>query len=100
MKYIKSHKNKKRHRRLMLLILWMMVLSPSFAQDYQITRHLIGSGGGKSEFAPNESYAITGSVGQVVTGTSQNPSAGYTLTSGFWPAQRDLIFANGFDYAL
>ena len=97
MKCIKSKNSQQHHRRLMLFSLCLMVFSASFAQDYQITRHVIGNGGGKSEFAPNVGFSVTGTIGQPITGMSENNSAGFTLTSGFWPNQNDLIFTNGFD---
>jgi len=97
MKRIKLKKSIKHRRIAVYLCITWLVFSSSFAQEYQITRHLIGSGGGVSEFAPGVGFSVTGSIGQTALGVSQNPGSGHTIISGFWPAERDLIFTDGFD---
>lgn len=59
-----------------LLLLAGTVLA---ANGYEISRYVIGSGGGHAETAP---YALDGTAGQPLVGVVTDAS--YQLCSGFW----------------
>lgn len=72
-------------------------VSTKAGQPFAIDWYLMGSGG--TQQAKGNTYALRGSIGQAVAGTSA--SATHSLDAGFWygvpPGCSDCIFINGFE---
>jgi hypothetical protein len=61
------------------------------AQDYQIEKHLTGSG----HEATGGSFTLKASSGQAVVGSMAGGS--YWIASGYWQPDTDLIFKNSYE---
>ena len=97
MKYLKMRKAPTISSKTLFFLAVLMTFSSILAQDYQIKRHLISDGGERSSFSNDAGFAVTGSIGQTVVGVSNSAVGNYTVKGGFWPADRDLIFSDGFE---
>lgn len=63
----------------MILIVILLAASIAIAQNYQIDRHVIASGGGHLD---SDNYNIDGTIGQPIVG--QTSSDNYIVDTGFW----------------
>ena len=91
-KYRKSKMTSKKAsdtKLLIFLIVFSLISQVAFAQ-YEIRKHTINSGGGVMS---GGSYEINGSFGQVDVNDKQT-GGNYTLQSGYWHENNDLIFKN------
>ena len=61
------------------------------AQNYAITKQQVGSG----HESAGGSYALSGSLGQSVVGTTDG--GGYEVAAGFWQGNTDLIFRDDYE---
>ena len=70
---------------LSVLILFLMIVTvTALAQtstDFDLNRHIIGSGGGESNSAD---FHVKGTIGQNVARPSKVDSADFTVANGFW----------------
>lgn len=73
------------------------VMEVAVAQDYQIIRHTINSGGGVSS---GGGYALTGTIGQPAAGWSEDRDSGYGLLGGFFGGGYPVCFVTFEDFAL
>ncbi len=64
---------------LTLAVLLLLTSVTLAANGYEISREVIGSGGGHSEAGP---YSLDATIGQAVVGASS--SGDYELGAGFW----------------
>ena len=88
--------NKKHKKAVRLMILSLLILAGvAFAQsggDFDLTKSLIGGGGGVSSGA---GYYLQGSMGQKAAG--QSSAGSYQVTVGFWQENTDLIYTDEFE---
>ena len=80
-----------RHLGTWLLICLLMTIGTLGAQNFQLKRSLISSGGPSS----GGGYELNSSMGQVIT--EQSVGAEYELHAGYWQLNNDLIFKNKFE---
>jgi hypothetical protein len=66
-------------RKVITTTLVMFLFALGFAQNYQIDRHVIASGGGHSQ---SNSYNVDATIGQPIVG--QTSSGNYIIEAGFW----------------
>ncbi len=81
-----------KYKRSISLLILGMVFSQSFAQ-YEIRKYTINSGG--SSISGGQ-YEMTSSIGQT-DASDTLANGGYSLNSGFWQENNDLIYKNGFE---
>lgn len=81
-----------KHKKTISLLILGMAFSQSFAQ-YEIKKYSINSGG--STISSGQ-YEMTSSIGQTDASNAQT-GGNYSLNSGFWHENNDLIFKNGFE---
>ena len=62
-----------------IVVVVLFVSSMAYAQNYQIDRYVIASGGGHAE---SENYQADGTIGQPIVG--QSSSENYIVEGGFW----------------
>ena len=79
-------------KKAVVLIMLSLVYSQSFAQ-YEIKKHTINNGGSRMT---GGSYELNASIGQADASSTLSNGA-YSLNSGFWHENNDLIFKNGFE---
>ncbi len=76
----------------MLLRLALCVMAWSlWAQDYAITKKVVGSG----HQASGGSYSLQGSSGQTVVGQSDGND--FEVSAGYWQSNQDLIFKDDYE---
>ncbi|MBL4660423.1 MAG: hypothetical protein JKY19_08705 [Alcanivoracaceae bacterium] len=61
--------------------------------SYEITKHIISSGGGE---VSGGGYAVTSSIGQADAGHDTS-GGGYEFNGGLLSSNSDLIFKNGYE---
>lgn len=62
-----------------ILIMMLLIASVAVAQNYQIDRYVIASGGGSSS---SGNYSVDGTIGQPIVGKAS--SEDYIIDAGFW----------------
>ena len=83
------------HKKLKLLLLLLLTsfgISQALAQ-YSLKKFTINSGGGT---ITSSRFEIKASIGQVDAGNKASGN-NYSLQSGFWHKNTDLIFKNNFE---
>lgn len=78
---------------LTLAFLLMSVLFQVAYAQYEIRKYTINSGGGKMS---GGSYELNASIGQADANEPQS-SGDFTLRSGFWQTNNDLIYKSGME---
>ncbi len=76
-----------------LLTICILLFSLPAVADYDIPRHTIGGGGGRSSGGP---YVLTGTIGQPDAAWSSGGQ--YELLGGFWPGG-PLCFVDFYSFA-
>ena len=72
---------------LLLLLLALILVTTGVAvlaqmsADYDLSWHVVGSGGGESSSAD---FQVNGTIGQSITSPPQSNSADFTVVSGYW----------------
>ncbi|MFK8012967.1 MAG: hypothetical protein AB8B80_13065 [Marinicellaceae bacterium] len=82
----------KTSKKLIYTIVISLVISQAYAQ-YEIKKYSINNGGGK---LTGGSYELNASIGQTDASATMSNGA-YSLDSGFWHQNNDLIFKNTFE---
>jgi len=87
--------NSLKMRKILILILGICFVVPITlaGNDYTISRYVISSGAGVSSGGSGR-YILEGTIGQPVTAKSSGSV--YSLISGYWHEDTDLIFKNSF----
>ena len=81
-----------KYKKAISLLIMGMAFSQSFAQ-YEMKKYTINSGGST---ITGGQYEMTSSIGQTDASNAQT-GGDYSLNGGFWHANNDLIFKNGFE---
>ncbi|NBD96105.1 MAG: hypothetical protein GVY11_06495 [Gammaproteobacteria bacterium] len=84
------------------LILLALLSTPAVAQDYEITRWTIASGGTVASQSTDGQWQLSGTIGQWEATEARELSGGsWRLTGGFWAdlleALGDAIFSDRFE---
>ncbi|NBB93187.1 MAG: hypothetical protein GVY32_08470 [Gammaproteobacteria bacterium] len=87
-------------KKLALLLLLAVLAAPAIAQDYEITRWTIASGGTME--STGDDWTLKGTIGQWEATEARELSGGqWRLTGGFWAdvlqALADFIFSDRFE---
>lgn len=89
-------------KKLSMLLLLAALAAPAAAQDYEITRWTIASGGVMQSQSNDGQWQLSGTIGQWEATEARELSGGqWRLTGGFWAdileALGDLIFSDRFE---
>jgi len=89
-------------KKLSILLLITALAGPAMAQDYQIARWSIASGGVVNSQSDDGQWQLSGTIGQWEATEAREISAGqWRLTGGFWAdvleALGDAIFSDRFE---
>ena len=84
--------NSLRTKTMYVLTFFCFLQSAQAGQIYSIEKYVFASGGTKSS---GGNYSLQGTIGQPLNVVSN--STNYTVASGFWHENNDLIFKNNFE---
>lgn len=90
--YHRTANKRKTGKHFVFIFLIGTAFSQSFAQ-YEIKKYTINSGGAQLS---GGSFQLQSSIGQVDASNTQI-GGDFSLSSGFWQENNDLIFKNGFE---
>jgi hypothetical protein len=89
-------------KKLALIVFLLACAAPAAAQDYEITRWTIASGGTMEAASGDGQWQLKGTIGQwEATEARELGNGQWRLTGGFWAdvlgALEDLIFSDRFE---
>lgn len=89
-------------KQLAMILLLAALAAPAVAQDYEITRWTIASGGTMESSSGDGSWTLKGTIGQWEATEARELAGGqWRLTGGFWSSilqeLEDLLFHDRFE---